>query len=92
MDVFERIFGRPFGSATVAKKRLQLVLTQDRTNISPEALNLIKDDIIAAISKHVDIDAQNVQVAISSDDAGHRLTANIPVFGTRSMRTPKSRA
>ena len=90
MDFFERIFGRPFGSASVAKQRLKLVLTQDRTNISPETLNLIKDEIIAAISKHVEIDAEHVEVAISSGNEGHRLTAEIPVMGSRTMR-PRSK-
>lgn len=90
MDVFERIFGRSFGSASVAKKRLQLVLTQDRTNISPESLNTIKDEIIASISKHVEIDRENVEVTISSDAEGHRLTANIPVIGSRTVH-PRAR-
>ena len=82
MDVFDRIFGRS-RSATVAKKRLQLVLTQDRTNISPETLNLLKDEIVAAISKHIEIDSANVEVSIAGGAEGYRLTANIPVFGTR---------
>lgn len=91
MNVFERIFGKSFGSASVAKRRLQLVLTQDRTNISPETLNIIKDEIIAAISKHVEIDAANVQVVISSSHARHQLTADIPVIGTRTLR-PRSKS
>jgi cell division topological specificity factor len=86
MDWLERIFGKSSGSASVAKKRLQLVLTQDRTNISPETLNVLKDEIIGAISKHIEIDADNVAVSISSDAKGHRLTADIPVMGARKMR------
>ena len=89
MDVFERIFGRS-GSASTAKKRLQLVITQDRTNISPETLNLLKDEIVAAISKHVDIDAANVEVTIANDEEGHHLTANIPVLSSRRIQ-PRNR-
>ncbi len=85
MDVFERIFGRST-SASTAKKRLQLVLTQDRTNISPETLNLLKDEIVAAISKHIEIDSGNVEVTIANDEEGHHLTANIPVVSTRRIR------
>jgi len=85
MDVFERIFGRS-NSASTAKKRLQLVLTQDRTNISPETLNLLKDEIVAAISKHIEIDSENVEVTIDNDEEGHHLTANIPVVATRKVR------
>ena len=85
MDVFERIFGRS-NSASAAKKRLQLVLTQDRTNISPETLNVLKDEIVAAISKYVEIDSANVEVTIANDEEGHHLTANIPVVSTRKFR------
>ncbi len=86
MDIIDRILGRSSGSASIAKKRLQLVLTQDRTNISPETLNILKDEIIAAISKHIEIDTANVDVSISSGNQGNRLTANIPVIGTRTIR------
>ncbi len=85
MDVFERIFGRSH-TASTAKKRLQLVLTQDRTNISPETLNLLKDEIVNAISKHVEIDSANVEVTIANDEEGHHLTANIPVVSTRRAK------
>jgi cell division topological specificity factor len=88
MDVLERIFGRSNrNSASTAKKRLQLVLTQDRTNISPETLNLLKDEIVSAISKHVEIDSAHVEVTISNDDQGHHLKANIPVVATRKLRS-----
>jgi len=84
MDVLGRIFNRS-RSATTAKKRLQLVLTQDRTNISSETLTLLKDEIINAISKHIEIDTTNVEVTISSNEAGNHLTANIPVIGSRRI-------
>ena len=88
MDIFDRLFGRSNHSASVAKNRLKLVLTQDRTNISPETLNTLKDELVAVISKHVEIDAANVQVSITSEGTGHRLTASIPVIGSRKVRAP----
>lgn len=86
MDVFERIFGRSSGSAALAKKRLKVVLTQDRTNISPEMLNVLKDEIVNAISKNVEIDSENVEVSMSEDADGQHLTVEIPVIGDRVAR------
>ncbi len=43
-------------SREAAKQRLQLVLVHDRNQIEPGMLELIKDEIIAVISKHLDID------------------------------------
>jgi cell division topological specificity factor len=86
MDFLARIFGRSKDSAGIARQRLQLVLAQDRTNISAETLNILKDEIITVISKHVEIDRANVEVTISRSNLGNRLIANIPVLGTRSQR------
>lgn len=86
MEMLSRIFGRSTPSADVAKKRLQLVLVQDRTSISPETLNVLKDEIIAVIAQHVEIDRENVQVSIAQNTAGHQLVAYIPVRNPRHER------
>ncbi len=43
-------------SANSAKERLQLVLIHDRTDLTPAQLELLKDDLIATISRHIEID------------------------------------
>jgi cell division topological specificity factor len=80
------MFGQSGDSADVAKQRLQLMLASDRTDISPETLEVLKDEIIAAISKHVAIDRENVQVSVTRTPQGSRLVANIPVVPTRAPR------
>ena len=39
-------------SGKVAKKRLQMVLIQDRASVSPEVMEKLRDDIIKVISKY----------------------------------------
>ena len=78
-------------SAESAKERLQLVLAHDRTHISPETLEILKDEIISVISKHVEIDRSHVAVSISRGPQGNRLVADIPVLGVRGMRKTKKR-
>lgn len=89
MGFWSRLLGRESEreSAEVAKQRLQLVLAQDRLNISPETLNLLKDEMIAVISHHIEIDQANVQVSITHTAQGHCLVANIPVIRTRASNT-----
>jgi cell division topological specificity factor len=86
MNFLDRILRHSDDSAQVAKQRLQMVLIQDRTNISPETLNLLKDEIVTVISKYVAIDQANVQVTISESNLGHQLIANIPVIGKEPGR------
>ncbi len=85
MNFLSRLLGRPPEpeSADIAKQRLQLVLAQDRTNISPETLTRLKDEMIEVISHHVEIDRTNVQVSMTHTPQGERLLANIPVLRVR---------
>jgi cell division topological specificity factor len=89
MDLFNRFLGHPTKSADTAKQRLQLVLAHDRSDISPATLDLLKDEIIAVISKHVEIDQDHVEVTVSRVANLHRLVANIPVVRIQPV-PPKS--
>lgn len=73
-------------SAEDAKERLQLVLVHDRTNLPPAALEALKDDLIAAISKYVEIEAQSVQISIERQGRSQRLVANIPLRAVGERR------
>ncbi len=78
-DWLNRLLGRKPDSAVQAKERLQLVLVHDRTDLSPAKLAELKDEIIAVISRYIEIDAQAVQIEISQDGREQRLIADIPL-------------
>ena len=85
MSWLNTLFGRREPSSReVAKNRLQLVLVQDRVNMSPHLLQTLKDELISVISKYVEIDAQNMEVTFTQSKRQSRLTADIPVIGPRS--------
>ena len=87
MSFFDRLFGKT-KSADNAKERLQLVLIHDRTDLTPAELDLLRDDLIATISRHVAIDAQAVQIDVEHDGRSQRLIADIPLKAAR-RRTRK---
>ncbi len=66
-------------SAASAKERLQLVLIHDRTDLSPAELDALKDDLLAAISRHVEIDPEQVRIRLEGDGRSQRLVADIPL-------------
>ena len=74
-------------SQDVAAQRLRLVLTHDRANISPGMLEVLKDEIIAVISKHLDIDTSKVIVDFTEDNRETRLVADIPIHTSRTRKT-----
>jgi cell division topological specificity factor len=77
---WERMLGRGGkGSGATAKERLQFVLFHDRINLSPEKLEMMKKEILAVISKYVDIDEDRVDIALQQGDRrGSMLVAEIP--------------
>ena len=77
----DRLLGRDTNSsAKAAKERLQFVLIHDRTDISPAVMEQLKDEIIAVISKHVDINRAGVEINLSQTARENRLVANIPLI------------
>ncbi len=79
MGWLDRIFKPKQKSGSVAKTRLQMVLTNDRSNVSPGLLEEIKDDIIEVIAKRLTIDPDNVIVNLTQTNRESRLVAEIPL-------------
>ncbi len=85
MSFFNKIMGRTKPkSGAVAKNRLQLVLVQDRVNLSPARMDQLKDELVQVISKYVEIDPNEIEIALTSNNRQSRLTADVPVVGARN--------
>jgi cell division topological specificity factor len=72
-------FFRKKRSAESAKERLQLVLVHDRTDLTPAQLEALKDELLKAISRYIDIDPEAVQIGLERDGRSQRLVADIPL-------------
>jgi cell division topological specificity factor len=77
MSFFERLTGKK--SASSAKERLQLVLIHDRVDLTPAVLEALKEELLAVISRHIDIDPSSVHVELASEGRSQRLVADIPL-------------
>jgi cell division topological specificity factor len=86
MSWLNRLFGQQEKSGAVAKQRLQMVLIHDRSEVSPGLLELIKDDIVAVIAKHLTIDSDNVEVNLTQSARESRLVAEIPLVSGNGRR------
>jgi cell division topological specificity factor len=90
MNFLDSLFGRK-NSANNAKERLQLVLIHDRTDLTPAELDSLRDDLIATISRHVEIDAQSMRFGVEHDGRSQRLVADIPLKSAPRRRAGKTR-
>ena len=73
-------------SKDVAKERLRLVLMHDRAAMSPELLGKLREELIEAISKYLEIDRSGIQVDLHRQGQTMALTASIPFRGLRRER------
>ncbi|HWR41194.1 MAG TPA: cell division topological specificity factor MinE [Patescibacteria group bacterium] len=80
LDLIMKLFGKePAGSKSVAKERLRLVLVHDRVDVSPQLMEVLKEDMIKVISNYMEINEQQMEVNLTSNRSSVALVANIPV-------------
>lgn len=75
----DRFLGQKETSAKKARERLQLVLINDRTDLTPDALEKMKNEILAVISHYVDIDPKGINIEMTQEGREQRLVADIPI-------------
>ncbi len=85
-SLFEKLFGGKERSGAVAKDRLKLVLMHDRTDIPAPMMEAMRRDLLAVLSKYVDIDETDLDVQLEKADGSVMLVTNIPI---RRVRTEK---
>lgn len=70
-------------SKDVAKERLQVILVHDRIQLSPRDMEEMKKEIIAVVSKYVEIDEAQFEVSVERKNTSTALHADIPIRGKR---------
>lgn len=82
MEFFKKFSSKPTPKE-VAKDRLKLILIHDRGDLSQETLEQIRTEILGVLSKYIEIEAEDVEIAVSKPEAiegnNPALIANIPI-------------
>lgn len=93
LDFFKRLFNAEPSSVT-ARERLRLVLLSDHLALAPDVVESLKLDLIAVISKYVDVDTANCDVTFEQQDRQVAMLANIPILGMKPnvKKPPAERA
>ena len=71
MSLLNRLLGEKKTTASVAKERLQIILAHERNGRSPGApdyLPALQRELMAVISKYVQIDSSDLQVHFERQD------------------------
>jgi cell division topological specificity factor len=84
-DLINRLLGREGTSAGMAKQRLQLVLAHDRSDLNPELLEQMRREILEVVSRYVEIDLEEGDVSLATEDRVTALVANLPIRRAKSV-------
>ena len=89
-DLVDKLLGRQPASASTARDRLQLVLAHDRSDLSPELLDQMRREIFEVVAKYVDVDLEEGDVSLETEDRVTALVANLPFRRPVASPSPKS--
>jgi cell division topological specificity factor len=89
MNLFNLLRRR--GSAPIARERLQILLAHERsTRNEPDLLGVIREEILAVIAKHVNLDPDKVQVKLERGSTFATLEVDIEVPNRFGMELAKT--
>jgi cell division topological specificity factor len=78
MSVFNRF--KPRSTATVARERLQILLSHERVaRGQSDLLQLLREEILVAVAKHVIIERDNIHVKMERGENVSALEINIEI-------------
>ncbi|NTU49050.1 MAG: cell division topological specificity factor MinE [Syntrophobacteraceae bacterium] len=78
LKAIRRFFGDK-SSGKVAAKRMQVVLMHDRMDLSPDVMESLKNDILAVLSRYMEIDQKSIQVDLEKGKDYTALVSNVQV-------------
>ena len=79
MNILDYLWGRHKKTASVAKERLQIILAHEHSGRAgaPDYLPALMQEIMAVISKYVDVDQDKINVHLDRKDDFEVLELNI---------------
>lgn len=83
---------QPQPSSETAKERLRVVLLSDHLSLAPEVVAALKIDLLAVMSKYVEIDERNAEVTFEQRESDVALSASVPILAVKTERTAAYRS